>query len=283
MLTITRDLVLPCTVTGSWPRPRWYDVSMWGRPLDTCMLDVRFREKFSDALTTVIGDEERAGLDLLTHGDLHCDDDMAGRAWHHYPLQRWAGFEGDLAAVGGDALAVAALPAGHAAQRDLHRLALAARGRQGRAPAARLPEDLAPGAGAHREAGALRHLLLAGDGPVPRPPHAEVQGQARGALGHGRGHEPGAAGAARRRLPLHPDRGADAALLGQHLRSEERRGEVHGRVLQPRGPGPRRRRDLDPHLLGQPQHAAGDRRHELPRRRSSCTCTRCAATSGPSR
>jgi 5-methyltetrahydropteroyltriglutamate--homocysteine methyltransferase len=23
------------------------------------------------------------------------DEDMAGRAWHHYPLQRWAGFEGD--------------------------------------------------------------------------------------------------------------------------------------------------------------------------------------------
>ena len=43
----------------------------------------------------MIGDEERAGLDLLTHGDLHCDDDLAGRAWHHYPLQRWAGFEGD--------------------------------------------------------------------------------------------------------------------------------------------------------------------------------------------
>jgi 5-methyltetrahydropteroyltriglutamate--homocysteine methyltransferase len=96
MLTITRDLVLPCTVTGSWPRPRWFDVSLWGRPLDSCMLDVRFREKFQDALTTVIGDEERAGLDILTHGDLHCDDDLAGRAWHHYPLQRWAGFAGDL-------------------------------------------------------------------------------------------------------------------------------------------------------------------------------------------
>jgi 5-methyltetrahydropteroyltriglutamate--homocysteine methyltransferase len=23
------------------------------------------------------------------------DEDLAGRAWHHYPLQRWAGFEGD--------------------------------------------------------------------------------------------------------------------------------------------------------------------------------------------
>ena len=95
MYTATRDLVLPCTVTGSWPRPRWFDVSMWGRPLDTCMMDTRFREKYVDALTTVIGDEERAGLDILTHGDLHCDDDMAGRSWHHYPIQRWAGFEGD--------------------------------------------------------------------------------------------------------------------------------------------------------------------------------------------
>jgi 5-methyltetrahydropteroyltriglutamate--homocysteine methyltransferase len=69
---------------------------MWGRPLDTCMMDVRFREKFQDALATVISDQDRAGLDILTHGDLHCDDDMAGRSWHHYPLQRWAGFEGDL-------------------------------------------------------------------------------------------------------------------------------------------------------------------------------------------
>ncbi|MFM9996614.1 MAG: cobalamin-independent methionine synthase II family protein [Phycisphaerales bacterium] len=95
MFTITADAVLPCTITGSWPRPRWMDVSMWRRPLDSCMMDVRFREKFGDALTTVIGDQERAGLDILTHGDLHCDEDYAGRAWHHYPLQRWAGFEGE--------------------------------------------------------------------------------------------------------------------------------------------------------------------------------------------
>lgn len=70
-------------------------MSMWGKPLDTCMLDVRFREKFTDALSTVIADQERAGLDIVTHGDLHCDEDFAGRSWHHYPLQRWAGFEGD--------------------------------------------------------------------------------------------------------------------------------------------------------------------------------------------
>ncbi len=58
------------------------------------MLDVRFREKFQGAMAGVIGDQERAGLDIVTHGDLHVDEDMAGRAWHHYLLQRWAGFEG---------------------------------------------------------------------------------------------------------------------------------------------------------------------------------------------
>jgi 5-methyltetrahydropteroyltriglutamate--homocysteine methyltransferase len=95
MYTATADLILPSTVTGSFPRPRWFDVSMLGRPLDTCMLDVSFREKFQDALAVVINDQERAGLDILTHGDFHLDEDFAGRAWHHYPLQRWAGFEGD--------------------------------------------------------------------------------------------------------------------------------------------------------------------------------------------
>ena len=95
MFTVTADLMLPSAVTGSWPRPRWFDVSMWGRPLDTCMMDVRFREKFQDALAVVVSEQERAGLDILTHGDFHCDEDMAGRSWHHYPLQHWTGVEGD--------------------------------------------------------------------------------------------------------------------------------------------------------------------------------------------
>jgi 5-methyltetrahydropteroyltriglutamate--homocysteine methyltransferase len=95
MFTVTANQVLPSTITGSWPRPHWFDLSMWGRPLDSCLMDVRFREKFQDALAVVLSDQERAGIDILTHGDLHCDDDMAGRSWHHYPIQRWAGFSGD--------------------------------------------------------------------------------------------------------------------------------------------------------------------------------------------
>ena len=79
MFIATANLILPSTTTGSFPRPRWYDVSMWGRPLDTCMLDIRFREKFQDALAVVISDQERAGLDILSPGDFHVDEDLAGR------------------------------------------------------------------------------------------------------------------------------------------------------------------------------------------------------------
>jgi hypothetical protein len=41
------------------------------------MLDVRFREKFQDAMAVVISDQDRAGLDAPSHGDLHVDEDLA--------------------------------------------------------------------------------------------------------------------------------------------------------------------------------------------------------------
>jgi 5-methyltetrahydropteroyltriglutamate--homocysteine methyltransferase len=89
----TKDLMLPATVTGSWPRPRWYNVNLWGRPLDTAMMDPWFREQFTDAHALVVSDQARAGLDIVTTGDYHLDEDVAGRSWHHYPLQRWKGLE----------------------------------------------------------------------------------------------------------------------------------------------------------------------------------------------
>ena len=52
-----------------------------------------FREQFTDAHAIVVADQLRAGLDILTTGDYHLDEDVAGRSWHHYPLQRWKGLE----------------------------------------------------------------------------------------------------------------------------------------------------------------------------------------------
>jgi 5-methyltetrahydropteroyltriglutamate--homocysteine methyltransferase len=93
--TATKDLVLPTTVTGSWPRPSWFDMSLWGKPLSSGMMDPKYREQFTDALSVVVSDQERAGLDLVTNGDYFLDADFAGRSWHHYPLQRWTGLEFD--------------------------------------------------------------------------------------------------------------------------------------------------------------------------------------------
>jgi 5-methyltetrahydropteroyltriglutamate--homocysteine methyltransferase len=95
VFTATRDLLLPTTVTGSWPRPRWYTARMGGRPLTTCMKDVVFREQLSDALATLADEQERAGLDILTHGDYFHDEDLGGHMWHRYPLERWSGLRGD--------------------------------------------------------------------------------------------------------------------------------------------------------------------------------------------
>lgn len=59
------------------------------------MKDVVFREQLTDALAALLTDEERGGLDILTHGDYFHDEDLGGHAWHRYPLERWSGLRGD--------------------------------------------------------------------------------------------------------------------------------------------------------------------------------------------
>ncbi len=112
MFTATKDLMLPATVTGSWPRPRWYNMNMWGRPLDTAMMDPWYREQFTDAIATVVSDQERAGLDILTNGDYFLDEDFAGRSWHHYPLQRWKGLRHEELQYEGTRSPLLSYPAG---------------------------------------------------------------------------------------------------------------------------------------------------------------------------
>jgi 5-methyltetrahydropteroyltriglutamate--homocysteine methyltransferase len=96
LFTVTQDVLLPTTVTGSWPRPQWFTGRLDGKPLSTALKEVTFREQFTDALSTVLTDQERAGLDILTTGDYFHDDDLGGHLWHRYPLQRWTGLHGDM-------------------------------------------------------------------------------------------------------------------------------------------------------------------------------------------
>jgi 5-methyltetrahydropteroyltriglutamate--homocysteine methyltransferase len=55
------------------------------------MADVAYREQFIDAVTTVLTDQDFAGLDILTNGDYHLDADLAGRSWFSYPSERFDG------------------------------------------------------------------------------------------------------------------------------------------------------------------------------------------------
>ena len=45
MLITTRDMVLPTAITGSYPRPLWYEASLAGRSFKTMLGDTLFREQ----------------------------------------------------------------------------------------------------------------------------------------------------------------------------------------------------------------------------------------------
>ncbi|HVW18318.1 MAG TPA: cobalamin-independent methionine synthase II family protein [Solirubrobacteraceae bacterium] len=95
MFTATADLILPTTTTGSWPRPAWYTETLHGRSISKAMQDMPFREQFTDALSAMLDEQERAGLDILTHGDYFHDTYVGGQGWISYVLERWKGLEGD--------------------------------------------------------------------------------------------------------------------------------------------------------------------------------------------
>ena len=70
MYTATATIKLPTTIIGSLPRPHWYTENLGTRSFRDAMVDQRFREQYLDAVATCIKDQEVAGLDILTDGEL---------------------------------------------------------------------------------------------------------------------------------------------------------------------------------------------------------------------
>jgi 5-methyltetrahydropteroyltriglutamate--homocysteine methyltransferase len=111
MLDATRDLVLPTTVTGSWPRPQWFTEELRGRAFKDAMGESRFREQYLDAVACLVREQEMAGLDIVTDGDSRFDLTVGGKSWFFYVIERLRGIIGhvDRATGGG----WRSLPAGH--------------------------------------------------------------------------------------------------------------------------------------------------------------------------
>src|SRR5262245_44082901 len=94
VLTVTRDMLLPTTITGSYPRPQWFDRSLAGRSFKAALGDSLFREQYFDAVASIIAEQEAAGLDIVTDGDSRFDLTVGGKSWFFYPIERLAGVGG---------------------------------------------------------------------------------------------------------------------------------------------------------------------------------------------
>ncbi len=88
------DTILPTTMVGSYPRPHWFNYQLEGRDVRVAFKHVDHAEAFEDATEVVIHDQEEAGLDIVTDGQM-CYDDYVGVigsfCWYMY--ERIPGFE----------------------------------------------------------------------------------------------------------------------------------------------------------------------------------------------
>ena len=66
--------LLPTTMVGSYPRPKWYRHQLHGQPLLHALKLEEHREAYQDATLAVIEDQQSAGLDYVTDGQMYYDD-----------------------------------------------------------------------------------------------------------------------------------------------------------------------------------------------------------------
>ncbi len=80
-------------MVGSYPRPRWFTDQLAGRDLLEAFKLIGHREAYEDATRTVIHDQESAGLDILTDGQMWFDDYSMGiGSFLWYWFERIGGF-----------------------------------------------------------------------------------------------------------------------------------------------------------------------------------------------
>ena len=88
------DTILPTTMVGSYPRPQWFKHQLLGRDVRVAFKEVQHEEAYDDAVATVIRDQEEAGLDIVTDGNMWYDDYVGvigSFCWYMY--ERIGGFE----------------------------------------------------------------------------------------------------------------------------------------------------------------------------------------------
>ena len=94
MPTKVTDTILPTTMIGSYPKPRWFeDYNVAGADLLEWWKIEKHFQAFRDATAACIKDQEIAGLDIVTDGQMHFDQyggAIGSFVWYWY--ERLGGF-----------------------------------------------------------------------------------------------------------------------------------------------------------------------------------------------
>jgi 5-methyltetrahydropteroyltriglutamate--homocysteine methyltransferase len=88
------DTILPTTMVGSYPRPTWYKQQLLGRDIQVAFKESSYEETYHDAVAAVVREQEEAGLDIVTDGNMWYDDYVGvigSFCWYMY--ERIGGFE----------------------------------------------------------------------------------------------------------------------------------------------------------------------------------------------
>ena len=88
------DTILPTTMVGSYPRPGWFKHELLGRDVRVAFKEVAHEEAYIDAVQTIIDEQEKAGLDIVTDGNMWYDDYVGvigSFCWYLY--ERIPGFD----------------------------------------------------------------------------------------------------------------------------------------------------------------------------------------------
>ncbi len=89
----SEQILLPTTMVGNYPNPRWYDGQAFAKqPIGNFIYDSISREAFDDAVLAIVHDQEAAGIDIISDGRVHGGDSPYGVVIYHY-YERLHGYE----------------------------------------------------------------------------------------------------------------------------------------------------------------------------------------------
>jgi 5-methyltetrahydropteroyltriglutamate--homocysteine methyltransferase len=88
------ETLLPVTMVGSYPRPLWFKHQLAGRDIRDAFKSEEHSQAYDDAVAAVVRDQEEAGLDIVTDGQMYFDDyggSIGSFVWYWY--ERLPGFD----------------------------------------------------------------------------------------------------------------------------------------------------------------------------------------------